>query len=310
MAQVSIIIPTYNAEKFINQTINSVINQTYQDWELIIVDDFSQDSTREILKRWKEKNNKIKIIFLEKNSGGPAHPKNVGFLQASGKYIAYLDHDDEWLPEKLAKQVAVLESDNSVGLISCEASTINVSGKIIGQVKIENIPEDGVFPRIFFVDFICSNSSIVIPRRVIEKVGGRDESVNIGIAEDREIEMRIASAGYKLYVIHEPLFNYRVHDNNASVLGAPLCYAEANLKYIEDYKKYNSEYLVFERFAREYLKKGDIAKAKKYCQLTFLQKKDLQLRLLCFLLSFGEIGINLSQQMLKLRTTLKYSKKS
>lgn len=306
MKKVSIIIPTYNAESFIDKTIQSVINQTYNNWELIIVDDFSQDNTAVKLEKWKKSNDKINIIFLNKNSGGPAHPKNIGFLNSTGDYIAYLDHDDEWDPFKLEKQVAALEKDRSLGLVSCEAIVIDENNKIISSSFLPKIPNEGLFPEIFFKDFIISNSSMIIPREVIENIGGRDENVNIGVAEDREIEMRIACAGYNFHIIHEPLLKYRVHSKNTSSLGAPLCYAEANLKYINEYKKYKLEYLIFKRFAREYLKRGNIEKSREYCKLTLKQNKDSQLLFFYLLLFLGKFGVKISQSILKLRTKLKY----
>lgn len=306
MPKVSIIIPTYNAEKFINETIQSVIDQTYTNWELIIVDDLSKDNTRKILEEWKNKNDKIQLIFLDVNSGGPAHPKNIGMLKATGKYIAYLDHDDIWMPKKIEKQIDILENDSEIGLISCEAISIDKQGHFLDKALIKNIPNHGVFPEIFYTDFIISNSSLVIPKSVIDKLGNRDENPKIGIAEDREIELRIATAGYKLYVIHESLFKYRFHGNNASKNGSPLSYAESNLKYITEYKKYNLEYLIYERFMREYIKLNDIDNAKKYCKLSLSGNKNIVLILTCIFLSFGKFSLNLFRKILKLRTKLIY----
>ncbi len=307
MPKVSIIIPTYNAEKFIDSTIQSVIDQTYKDWELIIVDDCSKDNTRMILEEWQKKDTRIQLIFLDKNSGGPAHPKNVGILKATGKYIAYLDHDDEWMPEKLEKQVAVLENDPEIGLISCETTLMSPDGKLLEKRSIEKVPDHGVFPEILSHDFIFSNSSMMLPKIVIDKLGNRDENPKIGLAEDREFELRVAAAGYKFHVIHEPLFRYRSHENSTSRFGAPQSYAEANMKYISFYKKYELEYLVYERFAIEYIKIGDINNAKRYCKLTFLQKKDPALIFLYALLFLGRFGVTLCKKMLRLRTKLIYS---
>ena len=308
MPKVSIIIPTYNSEKFLNKTIQSVLDQTYKNWELIIVDDLSKDSTREIINTWKNTDNKIISIFLDKNSGGPAHPKNVGFTKATGKYIAYLDHDDIWLPEKLEKQISILEKNPTIGIISCEGLTIDENENVIDRVTINKVPKEGVFPTILSADFIASNSSIIVPKIVIDKIGGRDEEKKIGIAEDREFEMRIASSGYNFHVIHEPLFKYRIHNRNTSKIGSTqgLNYAEANIKYISFYKKYDSEYMIFNRFAREYLKIGDINKSKEYIKLTLSQKKDYGLMLMYLLLFFGNNGIKFGRSILNLRTRILY----
>src|SRR5271157_2559888 len=175
MPTVSIIIPTYNAARFIDKTIQSVLDQTYADWELIIVDDCSKDNTRSLLEEWRKKDGRIQVIFLDKNSGGPAHPKNVAFPNTQGKYIAYLDHDDEWLPEKLEKQVKVLQEHPEVGLVSCEAFIMDENEKILNQGTIKKVPLKNIFPEILYTDFAISNSSMVIPRVVINKIGERDE---------------------------------------------------------------------------------------------------------------------------------------
>ncbi len=310
MPKVSIIIPTYNAEKFIDSTIQSVIDQTYKDWELIIVDDCSKDNTRMILEEWQKKDTRIQLIFLDKNSGGPAHPKNVGILKATGKYIAYLDHDDEWMPEKLEKQVAVLENDPEIGLISCETTLMSPDGKLLEKRSIEKVPDHGVFPEILSHDFIFSNSSMMLPKIVIDKLGNRDENPKIGLAEDREFELRVAAAGYKFHVIHEPLFRYRSHENMIAVSDVKngLNYMEVALKYLPYYKKYNLEYTIYERFAKEYLRLGDIDNAKKYCKLTLKYKKEPELIFAYFLLLFGKVGLTVfkSKKILALRNNLLY----
>lgn len=308
MPKVSIIIPAYNSSKFIDRTIQSVLDQTYKDWELIIVDDLSKDNTRDKILHWSQKDSRIKYIFLDKNSGGPAHPKNIAFTKTTGKYIAYLDHDDEWLPEKLQTQIDILESDSSIGMISCEGITVDENGKEIDRAKIKEIPEEGVFPSILYTDYISSNSSIVLPREVIEKVGGRDVSPDIGIAEDREFEMRVATNSYKLFVIHKPLFIYRMHTNNTSKSGniQGLKYANANMKYIDTYKKYHMEHLVYNRFAREYLKIGDISKARNYCRMALSKKIDMSLLALYMFLFIGNNGIKVVKNILNIRTKILY----
>jgi len=143
---VSIIIPTYNGEKYIKRAILSVLNQTFQDFEIIVVDDFSCDNTVKIVRELQIKNPRIKLICLEKNSGGPALPKNKGFEISSGEFIAYLDQDDEWLENKLEEQIKFFNNskDKKLGLVSCGASLINNSGKCFGSfIPVEN---KNIFP--------------------------------------------------------------------------------------------------------------------------------------------------------------------
>lgn len=107
---VSIVIPAYNCERFVAETINSVKNQTFKDWELIIVNDKSSDKTAEIVKKFCSK--KIKLINLKGNSGA-AKARNAGIEAARGRYLCFLDADDLWVPEKLEKQIKFMKEKNS-----------------------------------------------------------------------------------------------------------------------------------------------------------------------------------------------------
>ncbi|WP_286315789.1 glycosyltransferase family 2 protein, partial [Romboutsia ilealis] len=104
---VSIITPMYNSEKFIEATIKSVINQTYKDWEMIIVDDCSTDNSPNIVKPYVENDSRIKYIRVEFNQG-VSHARNLALEQANGQFIAFLDSDDIWDEEKLEKQIAFM----------------------------------------------------------------------------------------------------------------------------------------------------------------------------------------------------------
>ncbi|KAF2336451.1 glycosyltransferase family 2 protein [Flavobacterium daemonense] len=108
---VSILIPTYNTEKFIRETLQSVQNQTYSNWEMILVDDASTDQTVAIIEEFAKNDSRIKLFKLEKNSGN-GFARNIALEKASGKYIAYLDADDLWFPEKLEKQIHFLKTKN------------------------------------------------------------------------------------------------------------------------------------------------------------------------------------------------------
>ena len=115
---VSVIMPTFNCGKFIAKSIDSVIAQTVTDWEICIVDDCSTDNTREVLQPYLEKYPNIRYTRLEKN-GGPAVARTEALRRATGKYVAFLDSDDLWTPDKLEKQIAFME-DNGI-LFSCTA---------------------------------------------------------------------------------------------------------------------------------------------------------------------------------------------
>lgn len=114
---VSVIIPTYNRAHLVGRAIQSVLNQTYKDFELIIVDDGSTDNTEDIIKKYQKKDERIKYIRRKKNKGGSV-ARNTGINAAIGEYIAFLDSDDEWLTEKLERQMKVFKSTSSeVGVV-------------------------------------------------------------------------------------------------------------------------------------------------------------------------------------------------
>lgn len=128
---VSIITPSYKSAMFISQTINSVLAQTYQDWEMIIVDDVSPDNSNEIIEKYVKKESRIKLIKLEKNSG-PAVARNRAIEEARGKYIAFLDADDLWMPQKLEKQIEFM-SENDLAFTYSSYNLIDENGNDFGK---------------------------------------------------------------------------------------------------------------------------------------------------------------------------------
>lgn len=110
---VSIIMPLYNAERFVEQSIRSVISQTYKDWELIVVDDCSTDSSVAIVEHLVEEDKRIKLFHTDRPSGSPTTPRNIAIQNAKGRYIAFLDSDDMWLPKKLEEQLPLFEDDDT-----------------------------------------------------------------------------------------------------------------------------------------------------------------------------------------------------
>jgi len=108
---ITVITPAYNCEKLLSESVESVKSQTYTNWELIVIDDHSTDNTRLIIKKFASDDDRIKPIFLEAN-GGVANARNKGIAAARGKYVAFLDSDDLWMPDKLAKHVEYMEKNN------------------------------------------------------------------------------------------------------------------------------------------------------------------------------------------------------
>ena len=130
---VSIITPSYNSENFISETINSILNQTYKNWELLITDDCSTDTTLDIIKSYQNIDNRIKLFNLVSNEGAGV-ARNNSIQYAKGRYIAFCDSDDQWKPDKLEKQVHFIEQNNLVFTYS-SYDVIDESGNFIKSIK-------------------------------------------------------------------------------------------------------------------------------------------------------------------------------
>lgn len=260
--KISVIIPAYNSEKFIKKAITSVLNQSHKNIEVIVVDDGSTDRTGKIVKEFKNKDNRV-IYVYQKNSGGPSSPKNTGFQNSKGDFIAYLDHDDEWLPSKLEKQLALFDIHLNLGLISCSAYIYE--GK--KMTRIHRLSKKNNSLQGLLVDslsYFFSNSSMLIPRHVVESVGDRDE--NLSVLEDLDIVLRILKEGYKIDFISEPLIKYNLGDSNLSKDFNRVAqdYKIFMGKYRNLFKKYPKAYSVrLESLATAQVLSGDVKKAKK-----------------------------------------------
>jgi len=237
-----------------------VLNQTFKDWELLIVDDCSKDNTMELVSEFTKLDPRIKLFKTPQNSGGPALPKNIGIENAQGEYVAFLDHDDEWVPEKLEKQLGVFENskDERLGLVSCGANLINNSGICFG---IYNPPKKDVsFPEMLLRNPIYSNSSVIIKREAIDLVGKRDEKMKY--SEDWDMWIRICKAGYDIDFVYEPLFNYYFHEFNVTKASKDKLIKAKDAKYVFEkhqdlYKKYNYVYVGYFRLGVMYFLGGD-----------------------------------------------------
>lgn len=153
---VSIITPTFNAEKFIRATIESVLNQSYQNWEMILVDDASKDKTVAIIKEFAQKDNRLKLTELPKNSGN-GFTRNVALEKAAGKYIAYLDADDLWFPMKLENQIQFLKINNlpfTFSFYDC----IDEEGNSLNR-RVE-APLELTYDQLFFCNYVGNLTAI------------------------------------------------------------------------------------------------------------------------------------------------------
>ena len=130
MNRVSVIIPAYNGDRYMVEAINSILHQTYTNWEIIIVDDGSTDNTSNIIQKYSKQ-----IKYFHQTNQGVAASRNLGLSKAEGEYIAFLDQDDVFLPHKLASQVTVLAEDSTLGMVSSGWQIIDRDGGILAAVE-------------------------------------------------------------------------------------------------------------------------------------------------------------------------------
>lgn len=194
---ISVIIPTYNRENHVTKAIQSVIDQTYNNIEIIVVDDGSTDNTRNIVSTYQDK-----IIYIYKNNGGVSSARNIGISKAKGDYISFLDSDDSWYPEKLKKQMDYLSVNKYLAGVLCDVEFINHNNELMKVSNIrKQIPHDGIIVKYLFIKLLTM-CSILTHKDVFDSIGTFDESLNT--AEDIDMLLRIASR-YKIGVLSEPL---------------------------------------------------------------------------------------------------------
>ena len=208
---VSVIIPTYNRAHFIGRAIESVLNQTYQNFEIIVIDGNSKDNTEEVVKRFDDE--RIRYLRYETNRGG-AVARNSGIKEAQAEYIGFLDDDDEWLPEKLEKQMDVFETTSSeVGVVYSGFSMR--SGKS-GEVIADSIPthRGNVYDSILARNILGGSTIPLIKKICFQKVGVFDEE--LPCCEDWDLWIRL-SKHYDFDFVPEVLIKYYVHGEQISV---------------------------------------------------------------------------------------------
>jgi len=195
---------TYNRANLLKETIDSILNQTIEDFEVIIVDNYSMDSTEQVVKSFTDK--RIKY-FKNENHGQLSVNRNYAIKKSIGEYIAICDDDDLWLSNKLEKQLSEFDKYKDIGLICTNGYTFNESNE---ELKIGK----SINSKINFKDLLFENiitcSSILVKKNVLDDVGIFDESLEIATVEDYELWLRIAKK-YTIKYLGVPLIKYRIH---------------------------------------------------------------------------------------------------
>lgn len=203
---VSIVMPNYNSEKYVEATLKSVLAQTYQNWELLFVDDCSSDASLALVRAFADE--RIRIFSMEKN-GGAARARNKAIEEARGKWIAFLDSDDLWVPEKLEKQIAYMQN-NDISFSYTDYEVIDENNAIISMFR----------PRLD----ICRYEDILKHNHIgcltviynADKLGKVFMPTDAIKREDMACWLRILKTGEQAHCLHECLAQYKVHANSVS----------------------------------------------------------------------------------------------
>lgn len=207
MNKVSVIMPAYNNEGFISQSIKSVIKQSYTNWELIIVDDCSTDNTYAYAKKFSECDERIFVYQLEANSGSPSAPRNFAMSKSTGDYLAFLDSDDIWLEEKLEVQISYMVSE-SVDFSYSSFDIVNSEGRFLSSY----IPGLGsVGYKDLLVDNVIGCSTAVVKKSCV-----KNKFIDAG-HEDFAFWLSILKDGNKAHLCgHQSLALYRIVNESRS----------------------------------------------------------------------------------------------
>jgi glycosyltransferase involved in cell wall biosynthesis len=208
--KVSVVMSCYNSQEWLADSIESVLSQTYEDFEFVLVDDGSQDSTPHIISRYRKLDSRIKVIS-KKNTGLP-DSLNVGISEASGEWIARLDADDTCEPDRLEKQIEFVAVNPQVVLLGTSYSEVDTNGNVL---KIHSYPNDD---RILKYNLqrlrqFLHHSSVLYPAGAVKRVGGYRPRIRL--AEDLDLWLRLASRG-QFACLGEPLVHVRTHPNQIS----------------------------------------------------------------------------------------------
>ncbi|WP_445490703.1 teichuronic acid biosynthesis protein TuaG [Niallia sp. 03133] len=205
---VSIIMPSYNSRKYIQESIHSVLQQTYKNWELIIVDDCSSDGSQVLLQELEKEDKRIQV-FYEKENGGAAVARNKALQQAKGRFVAFLDSDDRWKPNKLAVQIAFMKQ-NQYTFTFTAYEYMSEEAALLG--KIVYAPKE-----VTYQDMLKNTIVGCLTVVIDQKKTGPFQMPDIRTRQDLATWLSILKKGYRAYGINEVLAEYRV--GNISISG-------------------------------------------------------------------------------------------
>ncbi len=253
---VSVVIPVYNHEKYIRESVESALNQDYDNFEVIVVDDGSTDNTSLILKEFDNR-----IVYIRQKNQGTAAALNKGIKNAKGKLIAWLSSDDLFLPEKIKYQVRKLHNEPSLALVYTDWIMIDSQGQELKVVNSRLPPSESFVREMLRVNFI-NGSSVLIRRSSFEKVGYFDETLPTD--SDGDMWFRLLKNGYQFGHIPLPLIKYRWHSSNLSHKSRmhQACKDQVHVRALESFSA--------QELFGDLLKKKDIGIDSAYAELAWL----------------------------------------
>ncbi len=260
---VSVIIPTYNRAPVLKEAINSVLQQTYKNLEIIVIDDGSKDDTENIINDFNDK----RIIYIRQDHKGAPSAKNEGIQNSKGKYIAFLDSDDIWLPQKIKSQLSVFKNSKfNPGVVYCGIEYINDMGENIRQEKLPAY-RGNIFLYLLGARrnvVLGAGSTVLINKICFEKCGLFDENLSYRI--DMDLLIRV-SKKFTFDYVPEPLAKIRMHNERMSSDVDRIISGRERLlgKIYNDLKRHRrilAKY--YYQTAVLYFKKRDEAKGKEY----------------------------------------------
>lgn len=220
--RVSVVIPTYRPGELLAQAIESALAQGVPDTEIVVVDDASPAESRPLLEELAGRY-PIRLIRREQN-GGPAAGHNTGIGQAQGEFVAFLEHDDLFLPGKLEKQLAALEAHPDWGACYCGYVEVGLKGEQTGAPETLRREGDAVLPELLARNFISSLSLVVARRACLLEAGGLDETFSV--AHDYDLWLRIACSRWRIGPVPERLLGYRRHEESWGARNQARCIEE------------------------------------------------------------------------------------
>lgn len=272
---ISVVIPAYNRAEYLKDAIDGVIGQTYQDFEIIVVDDESKDNTKEVALAYKKK---VKYIFQKNKERGAA--RNNGIAHAKGDYVAFLDSDDFWLPEHLENCLKALEKNKDAAISFSNSYIFDKKGSIVSKIKSEasyGLPLGKIVSN--FSSFGCNASSCLVKKQIFEKVGCFNETRALSGSEDWEMWVRIAGVA-KFIPTNVYTAMIRFHTGKSSInpdsmarsmkLALDIVYKNVNLlPRIRDLEK-KAYSCMFTIAAINYYASGDCSTSRKYLKKAIL----------------------------------------